>query len=111
MNKKSFVAALETHFEGSGAQFKLRYRNRNLYVVMDGGLAQKRVGEQVLKRYQLEIPVLSVVKDERHKPKDILGLTELAQKHKSAVILANAEAHRFSITFHKKKRSQAFLPR
>lgn len=38
MNKKSFVAALETHFEGSGAQFKLRYRNRNLYVVMDGGL-------------------------------------------------------------------------
>jgi excinuclease UvrABC nuclease subunit len=64
-----------------------------------------------LKRYQLEIPVLSVVKDERHKPKEILGLTELAQKHKSAVILANAEAHRFGITFHKKKRGQAFLPR
>lgn len=80
-------------------------------VVMDGGIAQKRVGEQVLKRYQLEIPVLSVVKDERHKPKEILGLTELAQKHKSAVILANAEAHRFGITFHKKKRGQAFLPR
>ncbi len=78
-------------------------------VVMDGGVAQKRVGEQVLKRFQLTIPVVSVVKDEHHKPREILGLTEFSTKQQKAIILANAEAHRFAITFHKKKRGQAFL--
>jgi len=38
MTKSDFAKALETHFEGSGASFKLRYRGRQLYVLMDGGL-------------------------------------------------------------------------
>jgi excinuclease UvrABC nuclease subunit len=78
-------------------------------IVTDGGVAQKRVAEQVLKRYQLPIPVVSVVKDDRHKARELLGERALIQKHQRAILLANVEAHRYSITFHKKKRAQSFL--
>ena len=82
-------------------------------IVTDGGEAQYRVGQQVLKRYQLDIPIVSVVKDERHKPKDILSKDEvsknLAQKLKKEILMANAEAHRFSIVLHRKKRNKNFL--
>lgn len=78
-------------------------------VVADGGEAQLRVAKQVLKRYQIEIPVVSVVKDERHKPKDILGDEVMAKKYKKEILLVNSEAHRFSITLHKKKRNKDFL--
>ncbi len=82
-------------------------------VVTDGGEAQFRVGQQVLKRYQLEIPIVSVVKDERHKPKDILAKDDISQKfakeYKKEIILANSEAHRFSIVLHRKKRNKNFL--
>lgn len=78
-------------------------------VVTDGGEAQFRIGKQVLKRYQLEIPVVSVVKDDRHKPKDILGDEVVAKKYKKEILLANSEAHRFSLKLHKNKRNKNFL--
>lgn len=78
-------------------------------VVVDGGEAQLRVAKQVLKRYQIEVPVVSVVKDDRHKPKDILGDEVMAKKYKKEILLVNSEAHRFSITLHKKKRNKDFL--
>ena len=82
-------------------------------VVTDGGEAQMSVAVRVLKRYQLEIPVVSVVKDDHHKPKDILSKTdqgaEFAKNQKREIILANSEAHRFSITLHRKQRNKNFL--
>lgn len=78
-------------------------------VVVDGGEAQLNVARRVLKRYQLAIPIVSVLKDDRHKPKALLGDEELARKYKKAILLANSEAHRFGITFHKKKRAKSFL--
>ncbi|MBP6884287.1 MAG: UvrB/UvrC motif-containing protein [Candidatus Pacebacteria bacterium] len=78
-------------------------------VVADGGEAQLRVAKQVLKRYQLEIGAVSVVKDERHKPKDILGDEAMAKKYKKEILLANSEAHRFSLKLHKNKRDKNFL--
>ena len=78
-------------------------------VVADGGEAQLRVAQQVLNRYQLKIPVVSVVKDDHHKPKDILGDTDMAGKHKKEILLMNSEAHRFSIRLHKNKRDKNFL--
>lgn len=78
-------------------------------VVTDGGEAQMRVARQVLKRYQLEIPIVSVVKDERHKPKDILGDAGYAKQNAKEILLVNSEAHRFSITLHKKQRDKTFL--
>lgn len=78
-------------------------------VVTDGGEGQKRVAERILKGYQLEIPVVSVVKDSAHKPKDILGDKNMGATHKDAILLANSEAHRFSLRLHKAKRGKSFL--
>lgn len=73
----------------------------NLFVV-DGGVAQKRVMEEVLREVKLKIPVASVVKNEKHKPKGILGQTRLVNTHKNAIIISNQEAHRFAISFQRK---------
>ena len=78
-------------------------------IVTDGGVAQKRVGEQVSARYQWNVPVVSVVKDDSHKAREILGEQLLVNKHKRAILLANVEAHRFAIAFHKEKRAKNFL--
>ena len=78
-------------------------------VVVDGSTAQINVAEAVLKTYGLNIPVVSVVKDDRHKMKEIKGNNDLIKKHKATMLLANSEAHRFAINYHKNLRNKNFL--
>jgi excinuclease ABC subunit C len=68
-------------------------------VVVDGGVAQKRAVESVLRQNKVSVPVVGVVKDERHKPKEIIGNKECL-KYKKEILLSNAEAHRYAIRFH-----------
>jgi excinuclease ABC subunit C len=75
-------------------------------MVIDGGLAHKQTAEKVLASLGLLIPCVSVVKDERHKPKDILGDKVHVDYHKKDILLANAEAHRFAIQYHKTLRNK-----
>jgi excinuclease ABC subunit C len=75
-------------------------------VVIDGGLAHKQVAEKVLVSLGLLIPCVSVVKDERHKPKDILGDKVHVDYHKKDILLVNNEAHRFAIGYHKTLRNK-----
>ncbi len=77
-------------------------------IVVDGGIAQKRAMEKVLRETGNRIPVVSVVKDERHKPKEILG-DKSYLKYEKEILLSNAEAHRFAIGFHKDKRDKNWL--
>ncbi len=79
-------------------------------IVVDGSTAQKNVALQVLKKYALPISVVGVVKDEKHNPKRIIGSTKIITEHKKAILLGNAEAHRFAITFHRRKRRNSFIP-
>lgn len=74
-------------------------------IVVDGGTAQKRAMEKVLKENKLDIPVVSVVKDERHKAREILGDKEYL-KYEKEIILSNIEAHRYAISFHKSLRDK-----
>jgi excinuclease UvrABC nuclease subunit len=78
-------------------------------VVMDGSTAQINIAKSVLSRYQFKIPIVSVVKDDKHKAKAIMGDESLIKKYKKEIILANNESHRFAITFHKKRRDKNFL--
>jgi excinuclease ABC subunit C len=73
-------------------------------IAVDGGAAQKNVAEGVLEKYGIQIPVVGVVKDERHRPKEIIGDQTLARKYEKEILLGNSEAHRFAITYHKKLR-------
>lgn len=78
-------------------------------IVVDGGTAQINVTKSVLKQFKLKIGVASVLKDERHKPKAIMGNEENAVKYKREILLANSEAHRFAIAYHKNMRNKNFL--
>jgi excinuclease ABC subunit C len=75
-------------------------------IVIDGGQVHKQTAEKVLVSLGLLIPCVSVVKDERHKPKDILGDKVHVDYHKKDILLANGEAHRFAIGYHKTLRNK-----
>ena len=79
-------------------------------IVVDGSTAQKNAAEHVLRKNGISIPVVAVVKDDRHKPVRLIAAKKLLAQHEHAILLANAESHRFAITYHKQKRSKSFLP-
>jgi excinuclease ABC subunit C len=78
-------------------------------IVVDGGPLQLSVAERVVASFGPSIKAVSVVKDEKHRPRDILGDKVAGEKYKKEILLSNAEAHRFAIAFHKKKRNKNFL--
>ncbi|MES2224107.1 MAG: GIY-YIG nuclease family protein [Patescibacteria group bacterium] len=78
-------------------------------IVVDGGVAQLNVMNTIIDKANLSIPVVSVLKDERHQPKDVLGDQTLGMKYRKEILLSNAEAHRFAIGYHKKMRRKNFL--
>ncbi len=75
-------------------------------IVVDGATAQKNTFEKALREAEVVIPVVAVVKDDRHQPIRLIGQKQLIEKHKLAILLANAESHRFAISYHRNKRSQ-----
>lgn len=75
-------------------------------IVVDGSTAQKNAAEHVLRAAAHMIPVVAVVKDDRHKPIRLIGAKNLLESHKEDILHSNAEAHRFAITFHRDKRDK-----
>ncbi len=78
-------------------------------IVVDGNAVQKRTAEKVLDEAGVVIPVVAVVKDEKHRPRRIIGPNKTIKDHEEAILRANGEAHRFSISFHRKKRIRKSL--
>ncbi len=74
-------------------------------IVVDGGKAQKKAAESVLKEAGVSIPVAAVVKDDRHRPREVIGALRAGMSEADSV-LANAEAHRFSLARHRYMRSR-----
>lgn len=71
-------------------------------IVIDGGKAHLNRAKKTLQDNGMDAQVVSVVKDERHRPREILGPGSLTITHEPAILLANAEAHRFAISKHRK---------
>ena len=113
---KKFIIRTQTGSNDTGALEEVlsrRFRHTewglpNL-IVMDGSTAQVNIAKSVLNRYQFKIPVVSVVKDDKHKAKAIMGDEVLIKKYKKQILLLNSESHRFAITFHKQRRNKNFL--
>lgn len=78
-------------------------------IVADGGKVQKRIIETALKEAGLAIPVVSVVKDERHRPKAFIGTEAIINSRQREILLANSEAHRFSLRLHRNRRAKTSL--
>lgn len=79
-------------------------------IVVDGNDVQKKVAEEILKIHKYTtVRVVSVVKDDKHKAKDILGNIPDGVRPED-IYEINAEAHRFAIQyFRKKQRKDVFL--
>ncbi len=76
-------------------------------MVIDGGQGQLNAAAEVLAKRGVSIPLVSVVKDDKHKAAGVLSNsnnTDLIATHKKAILLANSEAHRFAIAYHRKLR-------
>ena len=75
-------------------------------IAVDGSTAQINAAEAVLKEYGMQIPIVGVVKDEKHRPRDIRGNRDLIKGRERDILLANAEAHRFAIGYHRADRNR-----
>ncbi|HWU24713.1 MAG TPA: UvrB/UvrC motif-containing protein, partial [Candidatus Paceibacterota bacterium] len=73
--------------------------------VVDGGKTHKKAAEEILKEVGIGIPVVAVVKDERHRPREVIGGMRAGITDADAV-LANSEAHRFSLSRHRAARTR-----
>ncbi len=74
-------------------------------IVIDGGQAQINIANKIFEN----IPIVSVVKNDAHKPDHILGDEKIINIHIKSILLANSEAHRFAISYHKRLRNNSFL--
>ncbi len=77
-------------------------------IVADGGTAQLNAVKNVLENLKIKIPAVAVTKDKRHRAREILRIEKLKdlniERLENQILLANSEAHRFAIKFHRKLR-------
>ncbi len=77
--------------------------------VIDGGIPQLRAAERLLKAAGIAIPVVGVVKNDAHKPERLIGDSKSIKACERDILLANAEAHRFAITWHRTRSRRAMF--
>jgi len=111
---RKFIIKTQTKANDTGAlgeviSRRLCHTEWNLpnIVVVDGGVAQVGVAKKILKEFS-NIKIVSVVKDDKHKAKAIMGDEKIIQKYKKDILLINSESHRFAIAYHKLKRNKSF---
>lgn len=75
--------------------------------VVDGGKGQMRVAERILKDVGLMIPIVGVVKNEFHRPERLIGDRRSIEAYEKDILLANSEAHRFGIHWHRSRRRKS----
>jgi excinuclease ABC subunit C len=74
-------------------------------IVVDGNERQYEFALKVLQARRINIPVIAVTKDERHKASSFIGNLELITKYKDNIVAINAEAHRFAVKYHRERRT------
>ena len=77
--------------------------------VVDGGKGQMRGAQSVLKKAGVEVPIVGVVKNEFHKPERLIGDRRAISAYERDILLANNEAHRFAIKWHRTRRRRAMI--
>lgn len=75
-------------------------------IVVDGDNRQYESALKVLQARRLNIPVIAVTKDKKHKASSFVGNLDLITKYKDNIVAINAEAHRFAVRYHRERRSR-----
>ena len=81
-------------------------------IIVDGGITQLNTAKSVLEDLNLNIPLISLVKDERHRTRGILSdegeqKIELHSPLYPLLVNMQDEVHRFVITYHRSLRKKA----
>lgn len=75
-------------------------------IVVDGGKAQLNQAVKTLREVGFDVPVVSVVKNEKHQARGVLGDKGFIEKHEAEILLANSEAHRYALAYHRSRRDR-----
>lgn len=83
-------------------------------ILLDGGQGQLSAVRPLLEKYGLDIPLFSMVKDERHRTRAITGDNEEIEINSKQRVFAfvgsiQDEVHRFAIGYHRERRGKATL--
>ena len=84
-------------------------------IVMDGGIQQINACKEVLESLNLEIPIIGLVKDTKHRTNHIMNsnyeILEVNKDSKLFLFLTRIqeEVHRFAITYHRNIKSKGAL--
>ncbi len=82
------------------------------FILMDGGKPQVGAAEQVLNRLGLEIPVVGMVKDDKHRTRGLLYQNQELDLKNNPVLyryaaMVQEEVHRFAIEYHQSLRNKS----
>lgn len=77
--------------------------------VIDGGKGQMNAAQKVLNKAGIGVPVVGVVKNEFHKPERLIGDKRAIADNERDILLANSEAHRFAIGWHRTRQRKRML--
>lgn len=83
-------------------------------ILMDGGKGQVNIALEVLKEFNINIPVCGMVKDDTHSTRGLIFNNEeiIIVRHSNLMHLITRiqdEAHRFAITYHRSMRDKKML--
>lgn len=84
-------------------------------IIMDGGVIQVHAAKEILSSLFIDIPVIGLRKDDKHKTDALINLSEeviqLDRRSNLYVFLTKIqdEVHRFAITFHRNKQKDAIF--
>ncbi len=80
-------------------------------LVVDGGLLQKGVADRMIGEGGVfaNVRIVGVVKNRKHQPERLIGDGPAIAEYRREILLANAEAHRFAIGYHRNRRGKEFL--
>lgn len=80
-------------------------------IIMDGGKGQVNVAKEVLKEFDLDIKVIGLVKDDKHRTRGIIYndeeiILDFSSPTYKFIYAIQEEAHRFAIEYHRKLRQR-----
>lgn len=88
------------------------FESKPSLLLIDGGVAHAQTALAVLREMKLDIPVLGMVKDDRHRTRALVTpqgeqiAIDTNQAVFSLIGTIQEETHRYAITYHRKKRSK-----
>ena len=80
-------------------------------IFADGGITQIRAIKRAVENYGINIPVFGMVKDDRHRTKDLIdenkNIIELTQEQRNFITNLQDEVHKTAIEYNRKLREKA----